>query len=147
MSETVMEAIRELRILTTCSCDDVRREIGQHRTDCLAEYRSDVEILANALDGYDSEDSDPEQFCPLCFAGMESSEHHEKCVTWRDEWQDQGFPWCDTCGAAAVFSESFGNLHTSRQYPHGVPKGADQSGHAVTMRQWSEAGIAWRGAR
>lgn len=23
---------------------------------------------------------DPEEFCPTCFAGMESSEHHEKCV-------------------------------------------------------------------
>lgn len=28
----------------------------------------------------DGEDEDPEQFCDTCFAGLESSEHHEKCV-------------------------------------------------------------------
>ena len=53
-SDRVIEAIRELRILTTCSCGDVRREIGQHHADCLAEYRAEVEILATALDGEES---------------------------------------------------------------------------------------------
>jgi hypothetical protein len=28
----------------------------------------------------DHNPDDPEEFCSDCFAGMESSEHHEKCV-------------------------------------------------------------------
>lgn len=83
---------------------------------------------------------DDEEFCPFCLAGTESSEHHEKCETWTEEWIDKGSPWCDTCRHAAVFSEFHGNLHTTRQHPFGIPKWADQSGHDVTMRDWYEAG-------
>ena len=30
---------------------------------------------------------DSEEFCDDCFAGMESSEHHEKCVVPREQWR------------------------------------------------------------
>jgi hypothetical protein len=82
---------------------------------------------------------DSEQFCSFCLAGTESGEHHEQCESWTEEWEDKGFPTCDTCGQAAVFSEGFGNLHTYRRLPEGIIPRLDQSGHKVTMRKWSDA--------
>lgn len=44
------------------------------------------EVLADANARYDAEDD--EEFCPDCLAGMESSEHHEKCVAPLDHADD-----------------------------------------------------------
>lgn len=35
-----------------------------------------------------SEFEDNEEFCPDCFAGMESSEHHEECVAPLDQFEE-----------------------------------------------------------
>jgi hypothetical protein len=44
-------------------------------------YRSHVGILLGIIDGLTAlPDEDDEQFCPRCFAGVESSEHATKCV-------------------------------------------------------------------
>lgn len=39
-----------------------------------------------------AEGEDPEQFCDTCFAGLESSEHHEKCVLPAEAAQDEKEP-------------------------------------------------------
>lgn len=59
-------------------------------------------------------------------------------------WQHHaGLPWCDTCKKRAVFSEFFGNLHSSSQFPFGIPEHLDTSGHEVTMRDWYN--VPWGG--
>lgn len=66
--------------------------------------------------------------------------------TFREQWIADGFPWCDTCGEPAVLSEFYGNLHASEERRFGVMPHADNSGHAVTMRDWSEEGMRRRAA-
>lgn len=53
------------------------------------------------------------------------------------EHRRKGFPWCDTCGRSAVWSETWGNLHVTPDFPHGVPQRLDRSGHDVTFREWN----------
>lgn len=50
-----------------------------------------------------------------------------------------GFPYCDTCKKAAVYSESFGMLHATSKRPFGVYPHEDKSGHEVTMKEWWNA--------
>jgi hypothetical protein len=46
------------------------------------------------------------------------------------------FPFCDVCRGPAVWSEIWGDMHATRQWPHGVPPHLDATGHQVTMRDW-----------
>lgn len=55
-----------------------------------------------------------------------------------DTWIEDGLPYCDTCSKPCVVSEFFGWMHVTHEHPWGVPKELDKSGHAVTMKRWSE---------
>jgi hypothetical protein len=46
---TAAEALRELRVLTTCRCEQAWTGRGLHAPDCLEDWRADVETLAAAL--------------------------------------------------------------------------------------------------
>ena len=63
-------------------------------------------------------------------------------VEYRLQHQEKGFPWCDTCRMPAVFSEFFGNLHSTPEHPFGLPRQLDRSDHEVTMRQWWGPGLS-----
>jgi hypothetical protein len=55
---------------------------------------------------------------------------------------DAGFPWCDTCKAPAVWSESEGMQHVTLQ---AVGKQTictpipDLSGHPIDIHEWNDA--------
>lgn len=55
---------------------------------------------------------------------------------YREHCQQQGFPWCDTCGKPAVWQEGAGFRHSTSQHPCGVPNHLDDSGHEVTATEW-----------
>jgi hypothetical protein len=49
-----------------------------------------VEVLQTERDTLKKElDADDEEFCPFCAAGVDSSEHHEKCVLAREVLQSR----------------------------------------------------------
>ena len=48
---TTGEALRELRLLTTCRCEPAWTGRGLHAPDCLEEWRADVDTLAAAAGG------------------------------------------------------------------------------------------------
>jgi hypothetical protein len=48
-----------------------------------------------------------------------------------------GSPWCDTCRQGACFSGSYGFVHTSDEWPHGIPTELDPNNdHTVTAKEW-----------
>lgn len=51
----------------------------------------------------------------------------------------QGFPWCDICEGPAVLSTILGMVHTSRDFPSGIPPHLDPEKHEVTMKRWYNA--------
>lgn len=57
---------------------------GRIHFDCWNEHHSDPSEVWPPSHECDV-DRDPEEFCPDCFAGMESSQHHEKCVAPLDQ--------------------------------------------------------------
>jgi hypothetical protein len=47
-----------------------------------------------------------------------------------------GHPWCDTCEQQACWSETWGWLHTSDEFPYGIPTHLDPNPHEVTAKAW-----------
>lgn len=59
---------------------------------------------------------------------------------WSDAHFSHGFPFCDVCRQAAVFSELFGWRHCTAEYPQGVPQHLDvlriAHPHTITAADW-----------
>jgi hypothetical protein len=47
--QPIIDALNELRHLTTCRCEAAWTDRGRHETHCAYEYRTDVDLLAFAL--------------------------------------------------------------------------------------------------
>ena len=60
---------------------------------------------------------------------------HDDQLAWDAGCRARGFPWCDTCGHAAVWHEWFGWRHSTETDPFGIDT-ADLSDHEVTATQW-----------
>ena len=54
-----------------------------------------------------------------------------------EAWFARRSPWCDACKQPAVFSEAFGMLHSTAEFPFGLPPHLDPTAHDVTMREWN----------
>lgn len=87
---------------------------------------------------------DTEVFCNNCFAGMESSEHHQKCVRPREELQERIVDIIDDAdnnSPIGILGDQYGAGPNLTEIAAAVLDGLGL--HYVSTEQYARIGLAW----